>query len=243
MLFIICFPILVLLGRFPISILGPIVSLISIEKNDLDLEVYCRIASFLIAQASSCHRITFLVMGHPCIYVFVTELIRRHAPQYNVAVRILPAVSAIDTILALMDFDISNTGLQILDANRIVSYALTPAKNVPLLIFQVGCFGSGFITRTTQNSPDRIRVLVEYLMRFYPADHPVEVIECDMGAPHRTVRFTLPLASLCWNGNLINYNTTLYLPPAEAIRIKNSEFHRRLVDPNVVAKLTLGSSQ
>jgi uncharacterized protein YabN with tetrapyrrole methylase and pyrophosphatase domain len=207
------------------------------QEGALDLEVYGKIVSFLIAQAKFFPRMTFVVMGHPSIYVAPTHLLLEHAPRYGIAVRLCPAISAIDSILALMPFDIANTGLQILDGNRIVAYALEPARNVPLLVFQVGCFGSGYITRITVNSRDRLRPLVEYLMRFYPAEHPVELIECEMGLPHRAVRLGISLSALASNGHLVTYNTTLYVPPLEPVRVKNEAFQQALLDPRVTSSL------
>jgi uncharacterized protein YabN with tetrapyrrole methylase and pyrophosphatase domain len=207
------------------------------REGDLDLDVYNRIVSFLIAQAMAHQRIVFVVMGHPSIYVAPTHLLTEHAPRYGVTVRICPAVSAIDTILAVMPFDIANTGLQILDANRIVAYALEPARNVPLLVFQVGCFGSGYITRLTANSPDRLRPLAEYLGRIYPPEHVVELIESEMEWPHRAVRLRMPLMELASNGHLVTYNTTLYVPPCQPVKVENVDFQQGLLDSAAVGKL------
>jgi uncharacterized protein YabN with tetrapyrrole methylase and pyrophosphatase domain len=213
-------------------------SLISFYRDgDLDLEVYGRIVSFLLAQAMVHRRVGFVVMGHPSIYVAPTHLLVEHGPRHGVPVHVLPALSSIDTILTQMPFDIANTGLQILDSNRLVSYGLVPMRNVPLLVFQVGCFGSGFITRQVQNAPDRLRPLVEYLLAYYPSEHPVELIECEMGWPHRAVRHRLTLAQLATSGHLVNYNSTLFVPQAEPVSIRAPEFHARLVAPEAVSSL------
>ncbi|MBN1205562.1 MAG: hypothetical protein JXB05_11640 [Myxococcaceae bacterium] len=207
------------------------------RDGDLDLEVYGRIVSFLLAQAMAGLRVAFVVMGHPSIYVAPTHLLLEHGPRYGIPVHILPALSSIDTILSWMPFDIANTGLQILDSNRLVSYGLVPMRNVPLLVFQVGCFGSGFITRQLQNAPDRLRPLVDYLLAYYPGEHPVELIECEMGWPHRAVRHRLTLAELATSGHLVNYNTTLFVPQAEPVSIRDPAFHARLVAPEAVSSL------
>ncbi|MCG5055966.1 MAG: hypothetical protein KA712_23670 [Myxococcales bacterium] len=207
------------------------------REGDLDLEVYGRIVSFLIGEGLRHASVVLVVMGHPSIYVSPTHLLVEHAPQYGVSVRVLPALSAIDTLLTTMPFDIANTGLQVLDANRMVSYALQPMRNVPLLIFQVGCFGSGFITRVTPNHAERLRPLAEYLMGFYPPGHMVELVECEMGAPHREVRISMPLAALASSGDKITYNTTLFVPPCERLQVRNAAFHANLVRPGVVNHL------
>jgi uncharacterized protein YabN with tetrapyrrole methylase and pyrophosphatase domain len=205
----------------------------------LDLEVYGQMVSFLLAQAMAGRRIGLVVMGHPSIYVAATHLLAEHAPRHGVSVRVLAAISSIDVMLTSLPFDIANTGLQILDSNRLVAYELVPQRNVPLLVFQVGCFGSGIITRTIQNHPTRLKVLADYLLKFYPADHPVELLECEMGRPHREVRHRLSLGDLGVSGHLVNYNSTLYVPPSERPTVRNASFQAQLVDPTAVGQLVV----
>lgn len=213
-------------------------SLVGLYKDGhLDLDVYNQIASFLIAQAIAQHQIAFVVMGHPSIYVAPTHLLAFYAPKYGVNVRVLPGISSLDTIVATLPFDIGNSGLQILDANRIVSYALEPMSNTPLLVLQVGCFGSGYITRMQENGTARLSSLVEYLLNFYPGNHLIQLIECAMGSDHGGSIHTLPLSALAHNGHLATYNTTLYVPPATPISVKNQRFHEQLLNPQYVSSL------
>jgi hypothetical protein len=207
------------------------------RENDLDLEVYGRIASYLIAQALHFRKVTLIVMGHPSIYVAPTFLLLEHGPRYGIDVRVLPAVSSIDVILSGLRFDIANSGLQILDANRLLTYGLLPQTNVPLLLFQLGCFGSGYITRQQQNSVDRLARLSEYLLQFYPRSHRVQLVECDMGPPHKPFCFELELSALRSHGHLVNYNSTLLVPPSQALIIQDKAFFEQLVDPNAVDRV------
>lgn len=210
------------------------------REGAVDLEVYGQIVSYLLAQAMAGRRVGFVVMGHPSVYVAATHMLVEHGPRYGVNVRVLAALSTIDVMLTSLPFDIANTGLQVLDANRLVAYALEPQRNVPLLVFQVGCFGSGIITRLKQNHEERLRPLVEYLLRFYPEGHPVEIVECEMGWPHRAVRHRLPLGELASAGHLVNYNTTLYVPASEKPEVRDPDFQASLLDPEAVASLVAG---
>jgi precorrin-6B methylase 1 len=207
------------------------------REGAVDLEVYSHMVSYLLAQALAHRRIGFVVMGHPSIYVAPTHLLLEHGPRYGVQVRVLAALSTLDVLLSSLPFDIANTGLQVLDANRLVAYALEPQRNVPLLLFQAGCFGSGIITRMQQNHPERLRPLVDYLQRFYPLEHPTEIVECEMGWPHRAVRLPLPLNALAQAGHLVTYNTTLYLPACEQPEVRNLAFQEQLLNPQAVASL------
>ncbi|RFP17524.1 hypothetical protein D0T25_12210 [Duganella sp. BJB488] len=207
------------------------------REGALDLEVYGQIVSFLLAQSLASQRMVFVVMGHPSIYVAATHLLREHGPRWGVRVNVLAGVSAIDVLLLSMPADIGSTGLQILDANRLVSYRLTPDNRVPALIFQIGCFGSGFITRSQGNHPRRLALLAGYLLGWYPPEHGVELIECDMGFPHAETRHRLTLAQLAGAGHLANYNSTLYLPPARPVQVLDGRFQAQLVDPDAIEGL------
>jgi hypothetical protein len=210
------------------------------REGALDLEVYGRIVSFLLAQGLAQRRVVFAVMGHPSVYVAATHLLKEHGPRWGVRVAVLAAVSAIDVLLLSMASDIGSTGLQILDANRLVTYRLSPDARVPALVFQVGCFGSGFITRSKANDPGRLAPLAQYLAEFYPPGHQIELVECEMGYPHLETRHWLTLAELARAGHLVTYNTTLVLPPARPLQVLDNGFQARLVDPRAVRDLVAG---
>jgi tetrapyrrole methylase family protein / MazG family protein len=170
------------------------------REGALDLDVYGQIVSFLLAQGIAAPRVVFAVMGHPSIYVAATHLLREHGPRWGVRINVLAGVSAIDVLLLSMP-DIGSSGLQILDANRLVSYRLTPDNRVPAMIFQIGCFGSGFITHGQENRPDR-----------------------------------LALAELARAGHLVNYNSTLFVPPARPFEVLDGQFQAQLVDPRAIGE-------
>lgn len=203
------------------------------REGVLDLEVYSDIASFLIAEGQQ-RDIVFAVMGHPCIYVAPTHLLLDHGPRWGVAVEVMAGISTIDAMILNMPDDIGNTGLQILDANRLVSYGLTPDPRVPMLLFQIGCFGSGYITRCRENSDTRLAPLAAVLGRHYPAGHLVYIVEYGMGFPHTEQCHAIPLALLGEAGALVNYNSTLLVPPSQRVTVVDPHFQARLIDPAFV---------
>jgi uncharacterized protein YabN with tetrapyrrole methylase and pyrophosphatase domain len=207
------------------------------SEGALDLDVYYRIVSFLLARAMPDRRVVFAVMGHPSIYVAATHLLREHGPRWGVQVRVMAGVSAVDVMLLSLNADIGSTGMQVLDANRLVSYQLVPETRMPAIVFQIGCFGSGYITRSQVNAPDRLAPLAAYLQRFYPAAHPVDIVECDMGFPHQEQRYRMPLAELANRAGVVTYNSTLFIPPAAALQVLDPAFQHRLVDPAAVGAL------
>jgi hypothetical protein len=149
---------------------------------------------------------------------------------------VLPGVSSIDALLAQFPFDISSTGLQLLDANHIVSYGLRPMTDVPLLLLQIGTFGSALITRLHANDPGRLRPLVRYLTQLYSAQHPVTVLEAQMGPAHSPVETTLPLGDLAHAGALVTYNSTLFVPATRRPGVVNHAFHHSLMDSQPVGR-------
>lgn len=206
------------------------------QEGALDLEVYGQIASFLIAEGQQLD-IVFAVMGHPSIYVAPTHLLIENGPRWGVAVDVLAGISTIDSIILTLPRDIGSTGLQVLDSNRLVSYGLTPDPRVPLLLFQVGCFGSGYITRCRENADNRLSRLVDALLVFYPEKHPVRLVEYGMGYPHTERNYVLYLRDLRHAGALVNYNTTLLVPAARPVHVADLEFQSQLMDPTVATAM------
>ena len=206
------------------------------REGALDLDVYGDIASYLLAQSIE-RDVVFAVMGHPSIYVAATHLLVEHGPRWGVEVTVLAGISTLDALLLMMPHDIGNTGLQILDANRLVTYGLRPDPSVPLMLFQVGCFGSGYITRSQMNGAGRLAPLAAYLSTIYPATHLVHLIEYGMGYPHRSQMHRMTLADLAVAGALVTYNSTLFIPPAVAFQVVDPGFQAQLIDPRAVGNL------
>jgi hypothetical protein len=215
-----------------------VVSLLPLyQEGKLDLEVYEDITLTVLREARTRGRVGLVVMGHPSIYVAPTQLLLQLAQPHGVAVHVIPALSSIDAIMPVIELDIGSTGLQVYDANRLVDYDILPRPDVPLLIFQAGCFGSGYITRLRPNRPDRLQRLVDHLCRVYPRAHAISVLECQMSAPHKAVNWRLPLATLAANSHLVSYNSTLYLPPSVPLHISDPVFHDGLLDPAALPRL------
>ena len=218
-------------GRYLASNFSSAQSLVPLYVDGkLDLDVYHEIAQLVIDCARVLRPTGLLVVGHPSFYVSPTELILERAFRQGLTVHVYPAVSTLDAMMAMLRIDIGRTGVQIMDCNRLVTYALRPDARLPLLLYQIGTFGTGFITRTKRNSAGRFRELVDYLGTLYPPRHRVLIAECAMSAVHQGRWEWVPLQSLASHALSINYNSTLLVPPSRPLEVSDQRFFRGLTD-------------
>ena len=175
--------------------------------------------------------------GHPLVYSNPSQMLIRHCRQNSIPYRILSAVSSLDTIFSALQIDVGASGLQMLDVNRMVLYGLRPDVTMPLLVFQIGSFGSAFITRTLENQRTRFAGLTRYLARFYPADHRVQVVECSVRSEQEDCVRDMKLAELARAFERINYNSTLFVPAIRKLNVPDPIFLRRLTGKDALRKV------
>lgn len=150
--------------------------------------------------------------GHPGIFVNPGHRAVAVAKQEGYRARMLPAVSSIDCMFCDIGFDPSE-GCMMYEATDLLVRQRTLDPRLHCIVWQIACVGdlgfsfNGFDGRNT----DR---LVTYLLKFYPAQHPVVVYEaaqfpvCEPVLKNTTIG---EIGSLKLSGI-----DTLYIPPTEA---------------------------
>jgi len=219
----------------------PLVNLESIYRDgELDLIVYERIAHVIIEGALKHRRVSFIVPGHPRIYVSPTEMILEKAKRLNISTSVLPGISSFDTMVLQLNLEIANCGVQVFESNRFIYFGIEPDPRVPLFLFQPGGIGTGVLTREHHNRPRRFQELLRALRKTYPADHRCCLLtsQNQFSQPGRAHWFAL--RRLCSKAAQIDYNVTLYVPPHEEFSVERSKFVSKLYDRRHVNKLVGG---
>jgi hypothetical protein len=113
--------------------------------------------------------------GHPGVYVYPSHEAIRRAKQEGYPAKMLPGVSAEDCLFADLGIDPS-IGCQSFEATSfLVRQPQFDTTNL-LILWQVGVVGD--LTFQPDRDPrPSLRVLTDYLMQFYPADHRVVMYE------------------------------------------------------------------
>jgi uncharacterized protein YabN with tetrapyrrole methylase and pyrophosphatase domain len=165
--------------------------------------------------------------GHPGICLHVSHRAARRARELDLEVRMYPAVSFEDCLVADLGVDPAVTGRAIYDATDFVLRPRVPDTGAALVLLGAGVIGEVTYRQGREASAEGLRVLAETLLRHYPGDHEVVLYEASQLpiVEPRVVRIRLselPAAP-------VRVQTTLYLPPVS----------RPPVDPRMRERLGL----
>jgi tetrapyrrole methylase family protein/MazG family protein len=190
------------------------------ERAERFDEVYERIAAELIARARGGEPVVYATPGDPLTAEATSRHLLRRARAQGVPVRIIPGVSFVEPVCALLGVDPLEHGLQLLDAldlavgdttNAMPSWAslhgftYTP----PLLPFPLTPTRPALICQVYS------RVVASHvklsLMERYPADHPVTLARA-AGVIGAESVVELPLHTLDHRSDF-DHLTSLFVPP------------------------------
>ncbi len=123
-------------------------------------------------------RVTAAFYGHPAIYLHTSHEAISQARRHGFEAKMFPAVSAVDCLLADLSLDVSDRGYQLFEATDLLLYRRRFDPGCTLILLQIGALGETLFRSEAKADPERIRLLMEYLMDFYPPDHPSIRYEC-----------------------------------------------------------------
>jgi hypothetical protein len=109
--------------------------------------------------------VAWMTSGHPLIFDSVSQILLKAGRTRGWNVRVVPAISCIDTILAEVKYDPAN-GLLIYEASGLVLRRLPLIPSFATLLLQPSAFGSEVAHYSSNWMPD-LAPLRDYLLRFY----------------------------------------------------------------------------
>jgi tetrapyrrole methylase family protein / MazG family protein len=161
------------------------------ERADDFEALYDQIADVLLERGAR-GDVTYAVPGHPLVGEATVQRLLARAPAAGVTVRVIGGLSFAEAALTASGTVVADH-LQIVDA-----LALPPlAPTVPLLVYQV--------YKATVASDVKLA-----LLRLYPPEHPVLVVQ-GAATPHERVE-RVALSALD-HGRSFDHLTTLFVPP------------------------------
>jgi Tetrapyrrole (Corrin/Porphyrin) Methylases len=138
-------------------------------------ETYAEIVDELLDPVRAGRDVCAVLYGHPGVFAYPGHEAVRRARAEGFRARMLPAVSALDCLVADLGIDPGATGLQSYEATEFVVHRRRPDTAATLVLWQIGVIGE--LGYALEPSRDKLRVLVECLRRSYPADHETIVYE------------------------------------------------------------------
>jgi uncharacterized protein YabN with tetrapyrrole methylase and pyrophosphatase domain len=159
--------------------------------------------------------IAWLVPGHPVIFDSVTALLLNEGRARGWNVRVIPAISSIDTLLAGLGYDPAH-GMLIHEATGLVRRRIPLHRTVATMLLQPAVFDVdvAIIAVAAGSAGPDLSPLRDYICEFYSPDHKCAFIrsaskfgECDLVTWTELLNMTsVPYERVA--------GSTLFVPPA-----------------------------
>jgi precorrin-3B methylase len=207
------------------------------RSGEVRTGIYRRQAAIVLNAAIEQAPVVFAMHGHPTVFSYVTSLLTAACTVLDMDHKILPGVSSTATILASLGIDPGVQGLFTVEATDLLLRQRPLQPDVPTLIWQIGNVMSR-IHHTRQNRPDRFIPFQRYLLRYYAADHPIDIA---YSSPHPLVPDSAKrttVAKLAEHAEFLHPGATLYLPPRHTRPVMDPHLLNLVDDPVFAASLT-----
>jgi Tetrapyrrole (Corrin/Porphyrin) Methylases len=138
-------------------------------------DTYAEMVEALLAPVRAGRNVCAAFYGHPGVFVNPGHEAIRRARAEGYGARMLPAVSALDCLVADLGIDPAATGLQSYEATDFVIHRRRPDTTASLVLWQIGVVGElGYASAPRR---ENLAFLADRLARVYPPGHEVIVYE------------------------------------------------------------------
>lgn len=173
-------------------------------------EVYATIVDAVLSSVRSGLRVCAAFYGHPGVFVRPSHAAVRQARAEGYDARMLPAISAEDCLFADLGVDPATAGCASYDATGFLAGARQIDTTAALVLWQVAAIGESRAVVLGEHGR-RLSVLLERLLRDYPAEHGVVLYEASPFPAGEAVVERLLLGEL--GEAAPSPQATLYVPP------------------------------
>ncbi|HWT12756.1 MAG TPA: SAM-dependent methyltransferase [Allosphingosinicella sp.] len=149
--------------------------------------------------------------GHPGVFVYPSHESIRRARAEGFSARMLPGISAEDCLFADLGVDPGILGCQSYEATDFLANGRVIDNSSSLILWQIGVIGDATF-KTTGYDTSAMPLLIEKLLAYYPANHPIYLYEAAVlpGCDPTIVQATVATLS----SHPMSAGYTAYLPPA-----------------------------
>lgn len=185
------------------------------QSYTLRPDSYRAISDYILENLKKGQHVCVVFYGHPAVFAQpgITAVTEARKAGYDA--RILPAISAEDCLFADLLVNPGSCGCQSFEATDFLIYLRPFSIHTHLILWQVGFIGAIDHPKAHDNTIG-IKVLQDYLLKQYPADHPIILYEAAQYPTFEPRLERLALNELS-NAN-INAITTLYLAPIDKVK-------------------------
>jgi uncharacterized protein YabN with tetrapyrrole methylase and pyrophosphatase domain len=201
------------------------------ERGKERLPTYRRMAAEVINAAIAGSPVCFATYGHPLVFCYPAILIHRAAKLLNLRVEAFPGISSLDTLFVDLGIDAATDGLQMYETTDLLLRRRPLQNDVPCILWQVNAIAEPTY-ETDRRSADQFLPLQNYLLEFYPPEHPITLVLSKTFPLLESTVETYRLGTLATDLERGPQSGNLYIPPVR---------RRAIADYELLEKLTLGT--
>lgn len=209
---------------------APIESLMHLYvSGSPDVENYQRILDRVVADCREYQDVLLLVPGHPRVGVTIVQWLEQQQPEHGINLDIFPGISSFATMNNDLKRDPLERGSVMLDANRLLLFDLHMESGFDYYIYHVCSIGTSRVHLTDATVDNRFDLLKRHLLKFFPADHEVQLVSSSVQAQGPADIRRCNLSELEQLLSQVHFGTTLFIPAARPRRVQK-EFLKLLRD-------------
>ncbi len=181
-------------------------------------EIITKIVNTVKANKSVC----VAAYGHPGIYAMATHRAIENVRKLGLYAKMLPSVSAEDSLYADLNIDPGENGSQSYEATQFLLHKKKIDVSSLLILWQIGLVGIMDFKNTSKNwNPEGLRLLRDYLQSFYGKDYSVYIYEA---AVFPVCKPRIEKVKLCELTDIeVTANMTMCIPAVEITKKKNED--------------------
>jgi precorrin-3B methylase len=211
------------------SICAEVTSLVPLyERGKSRLPTYRRMAAEVINAAITGPPVCFATYGHPLIYCYPAVLIQRAAKLLDLRVETFPGISSLDTLLVDLGIDIATDGAQMYEATDLILRRRPIQNDVSCILWQSSVVADPTY-ETDRRSAEHFLSLQNYLLEFYPPEHPITLVFSKTFPLLQSIVETYRVGTLAADLERGPQGGNLYIPPLR---------RRAIADQQLLGKLT-----
>jgi len=197
------------------------------ETGKRRIDIYNNIVERIMERLRECREVCLVLYGHPGVLAYPARESMKRARREGFPARMFPGVSAEDNLFADLGVDFGATGLQSYEVTRFLVHRYQFDPSAGLVLWQIGVLGE-----TKWNPPHtavrgRLKILAEYLARYYGPEHEVVLYHAPEVVTGRPRAESLALSQLP-TAEVLTIST-LYVPPRCQPR-RDTEAERELMN-------------
>lgn len=182
------------------------------QDGSVDIDNYTRIANKVLEAAQEFGSVAVLIPGHPRVGVSWIQDLECFEREEKIQLRVVDGISSLDTMLTDLGRDPLEHGAVVIDANRMLLYRLQIDPRMDYYIYHICSVGTSKTNYSNPSLGNRLDLLKQWLLRSFPEDHEVMLVESSKIPGKNAVVATCSIGELESLTPLITFATSLFLP-------------------------------